>query len=164
MLGAMADRAGEKAGTLGELSPPGAEPQVVRWVGIFFVACFVGLIPWTWYLAGTLPERQVSSHYNVAWTGFDVMLAIVLLATGVCVLRRSRFLAVTAAAAASFLVIDAWFDIMTSPPGAQFVEALIMGAVAELPLAAACTWLSYRAEHLVHGRVILFLGNTFRWR
>jgi hypothetical protein len=164
MFDGMADGAEEMPGALGELSPPGAEPQVVRWVGIFFVACFVGLIPWTWYLAGTLPDRQVSSHYDAAWTGFDVMLAIVLLATGVCVLRRSRFLAVTAAAAASFLVIDAWFDIMTSPPGSQFVEALIMGVVAELPLAAACAWLSYRAEHLVHGRITLFLGHTFHWR
>src|SRR5262249_47570010 len=99
-----------------------------------------------------------------AWAGFDVMLAIVLLATGVCVLLRSPFLAVTAAAAASFLVIDAWFDIMTSPPGSQFAEALIMGAVAELPLAAACGWLSYRAEHVVQGKVNLFLGHTFRWR
>ena len=164
MFGVMADKPEEIAREPGGLPSPGAEPKVVRWVGIFFVACFVGLIPWTWYLAGTLPDRQLSSHYNVAWTGFDVMLAIVLLATGVCVLRRSRFLAVTAAAAASFLVIDAWFDIMTSPPGAQFVEALIMGAVAELPLAAACGWLSYRAEHLVHGRITLFLGHTFHWR
>jgi hypothetical protein len=159
----MADGAQEMAGALGELSPPGAEPQVVRWVGIFFVACFAGLIPWSWYLAGTLPDRQVSSHYDIAWTGFDVMLAVVLLATGVCVLRRSRFLAVTAAAAASFLIIDAWFDIMTSPPGAQFAEALIMGAVAELPLAVACGWLSYQTERLVHGKISLFLGHTFRW-
>lgn len=160
----MPDRPNDIAGEPGDASLPGAEPTVVRWVGIFFVACFVGLIPWTWYLAGTLPDRQLSSHYNIAWTGFDVMLAIVLLATGVCVLLRSRFLAVTAAAAASFLVIDAWFDIMTSPPGSQFVEALIMGVVAELPLAAACAWLSYRTEHLVHGKISLFLGHTFRWR
>jgi hypothetical protein len=164
MFGVMADRSEENTGEPGGLPLPGAEPMVVRWVGIFFVACFAGLIPWTWYLAGTLPDRQLSSHYNVAWTGFDVLLAIVLLATGVCVLLRSPFLAVTAAAAASFLVIDAWFDIMTSPPGSQFAEALIMGAVAELPLAAACGWLSYRAEHVVQGKINLFLGHTFRWR
>ncbi len=140
------------------------EPRIVRWVGIFFVACFVGLIPWTWYLAGSLPDRQLSSHYNVAWTGFDVMLAVVLLATGLCVLLRSPFLAVTGAAAACFLVIDAWFDVTTAPPGRQFLEAMIMAAVAELPLAAACGWLSYRTEHLVQGQINLFLGHTFRWR
>jgi hypothetical protein len=142
---------------------PAAEPRIVRWVGIFFVLCFVGLIPWTIYLGLTLPDRQLSSHYNIAWAGFDVMLGLMLLATGACVLLRSPFLAVTAAAAASFLVIDAWFDIMTSPAGSQFAEALITAAVAELPLAAACGWLSYRTEHVVHGKVNLFLGHTTRW-
>jgi hypothetical protein len=164
MFGVMADKPEEIAREPGGLPSPGAEPKVVRWVGIFFVACFVGLIPWTWYLAGTLPDRQLSSHYNVAWTGFDVMLAIVLLATGVCVLLRSPFLAVTAAAAASFLVVDAWFDVTTSPPGDQVLGAVLMASVAELPLAAACAWLSYRTEALVSGRVSLFLGHTFRWR
>lgn len=143
---------------------PGTERRTVRWVGIFFIVCFVGLIPWTWYLAGSLPTRQLSSHYAVAWTGFDAMLAIALLATGVCVLLRSPFLAVAAAAAASILVIDAWFDITTSPSGSQFVEAVIMAAVAELPLAIACAWLSYRTEHLVRGKIDLFLGHTFKWR
>jgi hypothetical protein len=160
----MADGPSETAGK--PAGPPvrAVQPMIVRWVGIFFVACFAGMIPWTVYLAGTLPDRQLSSHYNVAWTGFDVMLAVILLLTGICVLLRSRFLAVAAAAAASFLVLDAWFDIMTSAPGAQFAEAVIMAVVAELPLAAACAWLSYRTEHLVQERISLFLGHTFRWR
>jgi hypothetical protein len=59
-------------------------PRLVRWVGIFFVACFIGLIPWTIYLWLTLPVREVSPHYNLAWTGFDVLLAIALLASGAC--------------------------------------------------------------------------------
>ena len=160
----MADVADEMAGEPASLPGRAMQPRIVRWVGIFFVACFAGMIPWTVYLAGTLPDRQLSSHYNAAWTGFDVMLAIVLLATGICVLLRSPLLAVTAAASASFLVIDAWFDIMTSPPGRQFAEALTMAAVAELPLAVACAWLSYRTEHLVDARISLFLGHTFRWR
>jgi hypothetical protein len=160
----MADGADEMAGKPASLPVSVIEPRIVRWVGIFFVACFAGLIPWTVYLAGTLPDRQLSSHYNVAWTGFDVMLAIVLLATGICVLLRSPFLAVTAAASASFLLIDAWFDIMTSPPGSQFAQALTMAVVAELPLAAACAWLSYHTEQLVSARISVFLGHTFRWR
>lgn len=146
------------------LDKPGTEPKLVRWVGIFFIACFLGLIPWTVYLSATLPDRQLSSHYNIAWTGFDVMLAGVMLATGICVLLRSPFLAITAAAAACFLVIDAWFDIMTSPPGTQVLLALLLAAVAELPLAVACGWLSYRTEHLVKGKIDVFLCHTIRWR
>jgi hypothetical protein len=139
-------------------------PRIVRWVGIFFIACFIGMIPWTVYLWLTLPAREVSPHYNLAWTGFDVLLAVVLLATGACVIARSKYLAVTATSAATLLVIDAWFDITTSAAGGDFLWALVMAVVAELPLAAACGWLAFHTEHLCQGEIDLFLGHTKRWR
>ena len=133
-------------------------------MGIFFIGCFVGMIPWTVYLWLTLPVREVSPHYNLAWTGFDVMLAVLLLATGGCVIARSKYLAVSAASAATLLIVDAWFDVTTSPAGMEFFWALVMAAVAELPLAAACGWLACHTEHLCHGTIDLFLGHTKRWR
>lgn len=133
-------------------------------MGIFFVACFIGLIPWTVYLWITLPVRELSPHYNMAWTGFDVLLAIVLLGTGACVIARSRYLALAAASAATLLVVDAWFDITTSPAGAAFFWALVMAAVAELPLAVACGWLAYHTEHLCQCKIDLFLGHTIQWK
>jgi hypothetical protein len=139
-------------------------PRIVRWVGIFFIACFTGLIPWTVYLWLTLPVREVSQHYNLAWTGFDVLLAVVLLATGGAVIVRSKYLAVTATSAATLLVVDAWFDITTSPAGGDLFWALAMAVVAELPLAVACGWLAYHTEHLCRGKIDLFLGHTKRWR
>jgi hypothetical protein len=141
-----------------------AEPRLVRWVGIFFIACFVGMIPWTVYLWRTLPVREISPHYNLAWTGFDVLLGVVLLGTGACVIARSKYLAVTATSAATLLVVDAWFDIMTSPAGADLFWAIVMAAVAELPLAAACGWLAYHTEHLCRGKIDLFLGHTTQWK
>ncbi|HEX3957371.1 MAG TPA: hypothetical protein VHZ03_12170 [Trebonia sp.] len=139
-------------------------PRIVRWVGIFFFACFIGMIPWTVFLWLTLPVREVSPHYNLAWTGFDVLLAVVLLGTGGCVIARSGYLAVTATSAATLLVVDAWFDITTSPAGADLFWALVMAAVAELPLAVACGWLAHHTEHLCQGKIDLFLGHTKRWR
>jgi len=139
-------------------------PRLVRWVGIFFIACFVGLIPWTVYLWLTLPVREVSPHYNLAWTGFDVLLAVVLLATGGCVITRSGYLTAAATSAATLLVVDAWFDISTSPGGSDFFWALVMAGVAELPLAAACSWLAYHTEHLCQGEIDLFLAHTKRLR
>jgi hypothetical protein len=142
---------------------PADRPRVVRWVGIFFVGCFLGMIPWTVYLAHTLPAREVSPHYDLAWTGFDVLLAVVLLATGACVMARSKYLAVAGTAAATLLLVDAWFDITTSPAGDELFWALVMAAVAELPLAVACGWLAYHTERLVQGTITLFLGHTTRW-
>jgi len=145
--------AGESAG----------QPRIVRWVGIFFVACFIGLIPWTVFLWFTLPVRELSPHYNLAWTGFDVLLALALLATGACVITRSGYLTAAATSAATLLVVDAWFDITTSPPGAELFWALVMAAVAELPLATACGWLAYHTEHICRRKIDVFLGHTKRW-
>ena len=125
--------------------------EVSRWAGPAFLLCSVVLIPWTAYLAFSLPSRQVSSHYNVAWVGFDVFLLVTLGATGLFALRRSRYLALTSASAATLLVVDAWFDVLTSP-GRQVIESIILAVVIELPLAGICAWLSYRTEHLAERR------------
>jgi hypothetical protein len=131
--------------------------RIVRWAGPSFVVCSVVLIPWTIYLGFSLPSRQLSPHYNIAWAGFDVMELLALGATGYFTLRRSRYLALTSAAAAALLVVDAWFDIMTSP-GGQVLRAIVEAAVIELPLAAVCVWLSYHTEHLTNRRIICTLG------
>ena len=88
---------------------------------------------------------------------------MVLAATGFFALRRSHFLAVGATAAATLLVVDAWFDVMTSPPGSQFLQSLASAVLIELPLAAVCGWLAYHTEHLEEERVILLLGRD-TWR
>lgn len=133
--------------------------RLVIWAGPAFILFSIVLIPWTIYLGFKLPTRQLSSHYNIAWAGFDVILLVALAATGHFALRRSPYLAVAASAAATLLVVDAWFDVMTSPPGSQFLESLATAILIELPLAAVCGWLSYHSEHLEEERIILLLGR-----
>jgi hypothetical protein len=125
--------------------------QVSRWVGPAFLVCSVVLLPWIVYLALSLPSRQISSHYDVAWVGFDVLELIALSATGFFALRRSRYLAITSASAATLLVVDAWFDVLTSPAH-QVLESIILAVVIELPLAGICAWLSYQTESLAERR------------
>lgn len=136
---------------------------VVRWAGPAFVLFSLVLIPWTIYLGYTLPSRQPSPHYNIAWVGFDVLLLIALGATGCFALRHSRYLAVAAAAASTLLVVDAWFDIMTSPRQQMF-QAVILAVFVELPLATLCAWLSYHTEHLAERRIILLPRRALRRR
>jgi hypothetical protein len=134
-----------------------ADPSlIVRWAGPAFILFSVVLIPWIIYLGLSLPARQLSPHYNVAWVGFDVLELIALGGTGYFALRHSRYLAVTAAAAATLLVVDAWFDIMTSPRH-QIFWAILSAALVELPLAAVCAWLSYHTEHAAERASILLL-------
>jgi hypothetical protein len=132
------------------------ESRAVRWAGPAFVACSIALIPWTIYLGVSLPSRQLSPHYNIAWAGFDVLELIALGSTGYFALRRSRYLAITAAAAATLLVVDAWFDIMTSPRH-QVAQAIVLATVVELPLAAVCGWLSYHTHQLAERTITLLM-------
>ena len=133
------------------MDDPG-KTEVSRWVAPAFIFCSVVLIPWIVYLGFSLPERQVSHHYADAWVGFDVFELIALGATGYFALRRSRYLALASASAATLLVCDAWFDVLTSP-GRQVLESVVLAIVIELPLAAVCAWLSYHTEHLADRRI-----------
>jgi hypothetical protein len=133
------------------MDDPG-KTEVSRWVAPAFILCSVVLIPWIVYLGFSLPTRQVSHHYDAAWVGFDVFELIALAATGFFALRRSRYLALASASAATLLVIDAWFDVVTSPRH-HLLESVALAVVIELPLAGICAWLSYHTEHLADRRI-----------
>jgi hypothetical protein len=157
------------------LVEPAAEPEnavitddarAVRWAGPLFTLFALIMVPWTVYIGESLPRRQLSPHYDVSWAGFDVMLLATLAATGYLALRRSRYLAMAATATAVLLVVDAWFDLMTTPEG-QIAQSIVLAAVVELPLAAVCVWLSLHTHELTERRIVLLMrgrGAGGRWR
>jgi hypothetical protein len=132
--------------------------RIVGWAGPLFALCSLILLPWTIYLGNTLPSRQLSPHYAIAWTGFDVILLIGLATTAYFAMRRSLYLTVSASASATLLVVDAWFDIMTTP-GDQVAQSIVLAAAVELPLAAVCLWLSLHTEHIAERRITLLLAH-----
>lgn len=111
------------------------------------------LIPWTIYLAWTLPGRTVAAHYDIAWTGFDVGLIAVLGGTAFAAWRGGRWLPALSAVTAASLVIDAWFDVVTSATTAERVQAIGLAAVVELPVAGACLWITVHAQEFNDRRV-----------
>lgn len=137
------------------------DARLVRWAGPLFVLFSVILLPWTIYVGVSLPSRQVSPHYDAAWSGFDVMLLAALAGTGYFALRRSRYLSTTATATAVLLVVDAWFDVMTTPADGR-LESIVLAAAVELPLAAVCLWLSYHTHQLAERRIVLLLRRRKR--
>ena len=70
----------------------------------------------------------MSTNYDAAWAGFDVLLTLTLASTAYFALRRSRYLATAASATATLLVVDAWFDVLTTP-GVQRIESIGAGRV-----------------------------------
>ncbi len=130
------------------------EARLVRWTGPVFGLFALILLPWTGYIAMSLPARQLSPNYDVAWAGFDVMLLGALASTAYFALRRSRYLATAATATAALLVVDAWFDVMTTPSH-QRLQSVVLAAAVELPLAGVCLWLSHHTQQLAERRIVL---------
>ena len=52
----------------------GVRIPLPRWVTLLLILVAAGLVPWTLYLTFALPSRHVTSHYDLAWVGFDVAL------------------------------------------------------------------------------------------
>ena len=131
--------------------------RLVRWAAPAFVICSLMLLPWTIVLGTTLPERQLSQHYRLAWTGYDLVLMFGLACTAIAALRRSRVLPIAGSATGALLVADAWFDVLTSPGGRDFAEAVAMSLLAELPLAFVCFWLALHSQDVAEQRLVLLL-------
>jgi hypothetical protein len=157
---------------LDELVEPAPEPEnavlvddsrVVRWTGPLFALFSVILLPWIVYLAVSLPARQLSPNNDAAWAGFDVMLACGLASTAYFALRRSRYLATAAGGTAVLLIVDAWFDCLTTPGHARLASIILCFAV-ELPLAAVCLWLSYQSHQIAERRILLLRRRRLRRR
>jgi hypothetical protein len=125
---------------------PGPTPPAPGWVAPVFVVLGLGLIPWTVLLAMTLPARHGTHHYGVAWTGFDVALAGALAATGIGAFRRAAWLQSAAAVAATLLVCDAWFDVLSSTSQHEVLTSVSLALLVELPLALACLFVARHAE------------------
>jgi hypothetical protein len=124
-------------------------------VGWVFAALAALMVPWTAYLFVSLPPSQRAAHYDLAWGGFDLGLFGVLAATAVAAVRRSRWLPMAAAALATLLVVDAWFDVLTAPTGSEFWTAVAMALLVELPLAGVCVWLAVSGQSLLERRIAL---------
>lgn len=124
-----------------------------QWVAAFLVGVAVFLIPWTLYLTFTLPSNHVTHHYDLAWSGFDVGMAISFAVTGWAALRGSQWLAPFAALTAAMLLCDAWFDVVTSRPGSEFWSAVAAAVFVELPLAVLCGVIAYDTERFLAATV-----------
>jgi hypothetical protein len=100
-----------------------------------------------------------TSHYDLMWVGFDVAMWAVLVGLAIAAVRRSTWTEPLAVCAATFLVLDAWFDIITAAKREDLIWAVLSAAFIELPAAAVCAWIAHNAE-VIRRRAY---GRLFRW-
>jgi hypothetical protein len=158
------------------VSDPGAVRELLsrplyQRAALALVVLGVGLVPWTLYLAIALPSRHVQDEfYDVAWAGFDVVLAAMLVLTGVGLLHTRIWVQGAAASAATLLVVDAWFDILSANGRDERLVAVLLAVLAELPTALLCVLIARdtrlaleRAERLGSTRGVRERSNKERF-
>ncbi len=129
------------------------------WVAPVFGAIGLALVPWTIWLSTSLPPHHLTHRWDVAWTGFDIGLAVCFVGTAVAAWRRSPWVGALAAATGTLLLADAWFDVVLESRGAETRTAIVEAVFAELPVAALCFWIAYRTERFLTLAVGVALGR-----
>jgi hypothetical protein len=154
-------------GGSGQVEASGAEDRV-RPLGKPLLAlpaiAAIVLMPWTVGLATRLAHRAVAYHWNVAWAGLDVAIAIGLALTSWWGYRRDARAALSATATTTLMCADAWFDLCTSAPGHPFAYAAAE-ATAELMVAVVCLAIGLLTRRDRDGRIpadLLASGNGGR--
>jgi len=117
--------------------------NIPSWVATVYVIFALALIPWTIYLAYSLPIRHIEKHWDLSWVGLDIGIIIILLLTGFLASIKSRLVIISFSVAASFLLVDAWFDLISAKPGAEFFQALVLAIIVEIPLSILGYYLAY---------------------
>ena len=129
---------------------PGFSVEQVRHrahrMALLFTLAAGALIPWTVYLAVTLPRRTVDTHYRGAWVGFDLLLVTVIVLTAYYAFKVDTRVQLPATATATLLVVDAWFDVMTAGSHKATALALLLAVCVELPAAGFSLWLARRVN------------------
>ena len=100
-------------------------------------------ILWTAYLGLRLPRRYVAHHWDLAWVGIDVAQVAMLLLAAWALWKHRAILTFFATAAATLLVVDAWFDVTTAQRG-DFFQSSLSALLVEIPSAIVLYWVALR--------------------
>lgn len=125
----------------------GGDRILPRWVVAFFLGGAVVLIPWDVLMFSVPQVVNVPKHWVLVWGGFDCFLILGFAVTAFRLMTRSPKGAVTAAMTGTMLLIDAWFDVLTTHRGGQTVS-ILMAIFAEIPCALICFYASRRIVKL----------------
>lgn len=116
-----------------------------RWIvaGLALAAGALGI--WVSFLGAELHGRYNARNWSSTWVVLDLCEVAGLAATAWLVRRRSLTVAPIAAATATLIAMDAWFDVMTARAGSDWYIALALAIAIEIPLALGLGALSWTA-------------------
>jgi hypothetical protein len=148
---------------LAELLPSSTLARLRRVRLVVMAGAIIGLLPWTVYLAITLPDKYIAHNWPATWVGFDILILVFMAATAVLGLLRRQLLVLTAFTTGILLVCDAWFDVMTAAPEDRWLSVLT-AATGELPLAAILITGALRILRVTATRLYVLEPGMPLWR
>jgi len=120
------------------------------------------LVPWTVYLAVTLPRAYVAHNWDRTWVGFDVLLLVLLASTAVLGYLRRQLVMLTSFATGVLLLCDAWFDVMTSDDVDRTWSA-VTALLVEIPLAVLLISGAFQMLRLIAARLWSLPSGAHAW-
>ncbi|RSN22118.1 hypothetical protein DMC63_10560 [Streptomyces sp. WAC 05977] len=102
------------------------------------------LVPWTVYLAHTLPDRYDTGQWRAAWVGFDVALLLCFAVGAWLGMRRRRTAVPLLSATAAMLCCDAWFDVVLGWTSAERWTSVALAVFVEIPVAVVLAFAARR--------------------
>jgi hypothetical protein len=121
------------------------QSNYVKFTERLLIFATVALMGWMIYLLLDLPVSYRAQNWDVAWIGFDSGMLLSLSTTAWSLWHRRQLAIPAAIISATFLVVDAWFDVVTSQVGFDLDAALLSALVVELPMAFFLIHFSRRA-------------------
>jgi hypothetical protein len=128
--------------------PPYGRQMIRRILLVLLAGAAVVLVPWTTYLAGSLPDQHDTGQWRLAWVGFDCALLCCFAAGAWLGVHRHRAAPAMLTATAVLLCCDAWFDVVLDWAQPDRATSVLMAAFVEVPLAVV---LVLRAKQLLVG-------------
>jgi hypothetical protein len=116
-------------------------------LALVFGAAAALLVAWTAVLGSVLRTQASVANWSLAWVGLDLAEAVTLLSCAVLIRRRSPLLSPVAAASATLIVVDAWFDVLTSANDRHWYVSVALALIVEIPGAVICGLISWRSIH-----------------
>lgn len=128
-------------------------PAIPHWVAALYGVLVLITIPWTVYIGLTLPSKNLSQHWDAAWVGLDIAIAIFLVLNAIFSYKESKWLVMSATATSTLLILDAWFDIITARHGRPLEASLASAIFVEIPLAILTFRVALRIVNREHVRL-----------
>jgi hypothetical protein len=137
-------------------------------VSVLLLVSCIGLVGWIGYLILALPTSYRADNWDLAWVGFDLGMLATLLTTSWAIWKSRQVAIPGAMISATFLIIDSWFDVITSNAGIDFKIASFSALLIELPAAVMLFEFSRRAIrqsiHNAHRRAGVETESLSLWK